>query len=91
MVDREGERVGVVADTWPNDGGGEPEMLLVKLSHFALRRFVPVNGVDRSDDDRELHLPWSKLEIDDAPDAEDIRWGDPGTVARAHWLLASAD
>ena len=89
VVDCAGHPVGKVADTWPTDGGGEPEMLLVKLSHFAMRRYVPISGVERSDD--ALQLPWTKLEIDDAPDAEDIRWGDPGMVARAHWSLATRD
>ena len=91
VIDRDGETVGRVADTWPTDGGGEPEMLLVKLSHFALRRYVPVDDVEWSEDQSAIHVPWSKLEIDDSPDAEDIRWGEPASVSRAHWLLVGDD
>jgi sporulation protein YlmC with PRC-barrel domain len=91
LIDRDGHLVGKVADTWPTDGGGEPEMLLIKMGQFSLRRYVPIQGVELSDDDRQIRIPWSRLEVDDAPDAEDIRWGDPGAVARAHWMLTSAD
>ena len=85
MLDSEGDALGIVADVWPLDGGGEPEMLLVKLGRFHRRKYVPIAGTAR--EERTLKLPWSRNDVDDAPDAEDNRWGDPGSVARAHWKL----
>ena len=86
--DSEGEAIGTVADVWPHDGGGEPEMLLLKLGRFARRKYVPIKGT-WGELHEPLHLPFSRLEVDDAPDAEDNRWGDPGSVARAHWQLVA--
>jgi len=88
VIDSEGQSLGTVADVWPTDGGGEPEMLLVKLGRFARRKYVPIEGTSGGRAE-PLQLPFTKLEIDDAPDAEDIRWGDPGMVARAHWRLVA--
>jgi hypothetical protein len=90
LLDVHGVPAGLVADVWPSDGGGEPEMILVKLQRFSLRRWIPVKGSDRLGD-IAIRVPWTVSQIDDAPDAEDHRWGDPPTVAHAYWASADHD
>jgi hypothetical protein len=90
VVDAAGADIGVVADTWPLDGGGEPELLLLRVgTRFPRLRYLPARRAVLRDD--KLHVPWSKLELDDAPSAEDRRWGDPAQVARAYWVTAGDD
>jgi hypothetical protein len=87
-VDREGVFVGTVRDSVPLDGGGEAEMLLLNVGRrFATRRYVPTRGV-RVEAGR-VHLPVLRGEIEDAPNAEDRRWGDPVGVARGYWVFAT--
>ena len=89
VVDSTGRELGKVYDTWPQDGGGEVEMLLLKMGRFASRRWIPCDGVQVLND--HLFVPLTHLQIDDAPDAEDHRWGRPADVARAHWALMLDD
>jgi len=90
VVDANGAYVGIAADTWPLDGGGEAELVLVKVGRrFARLRYLPLK---RARFDRDvLRLDATLHEIEDAPSAEDCRWGDPANVARAHWLSAYDD
>src|SRR5688500_18731993 len=88
LRDSAGGAGGTLADGWRHADGGEPEMLLLKLGRFARRKYVPIKGTWGGRDE-PVHLPFTRLEVDDAPDAEDHRWGDPGSVARAHWQLAA--
>jgi hypothetical protein len=85
VVGPEGEHVGVVADVWPLDGGGEPELVLVRIGrHFKRERYLPLDGRARLDDGA-LRVPWRRWEVDDAPRADDRRWGDPAQLARSYW------
>lgn len=86
VFDADGEFVGWVSDLWPDDGGGEPELLLVRLMRWARRRYVPLDGAEWVGP-AEIRLPWRWDELEDAPDAEDRGWGDPATVAQAHWRM----
>ena len=87
VYDSRGDHVGKIADTWPLDGGGTPEMMLVSVGRrFTRPRYLPLKGARVTDD--SVLVPWERRMIDDAPDAEDRRWGDPALIARAHWLLA---
>ena len=80
-----GEHVGVVADFWPLDGGGEPELALVRVGRrFGRDRYLPLDGRAQLRDGA-LHVPWQRWEIDDAPRADDRRWGDPAHLARSYW------
>lgn len=83
VVDVAGEEIGTVTDTWPDDGGGEIELMLLKSGRFSQRRWIPVDGIASLNE--FLFVPLSRMEIDDAPDAEDHRWGRPADIARAHW------
>jgi hypothetical protein len=89
VVDAAGEKVGTVADVWPLDGGGEPELVLVRVGRrFARTRYLPLDGRPTVEDG-VLRVPWSRVEIDHAPDAEDQRWGEPAHVAQAFWRDSS--
>ena len=85
VVGPDGEHVGVVADVWPFDGGGEPALALVHVGRrFRRERFMPLDGraVLR---DGAVHVPWRRWELDDAPRADDRRWGDPAHLALSYW------
>jgi hypothetical protein len=87
IIARDGQELGTVADTWPVDGGGEPELVLIRLGRFGRRRWLALSDISLLAD--RLFVRWTASEIADAPDAEDHRWGDPALVARAHWLTKS--
>ena len=90
MVGPSGAPIGVVADTWPMDGGGEPELLLLKVgTRFPSLRYLPARKATLRDD--ALHVPFSKLQLDDAPSADDRRWGDPAHLAMSYWMTADDD
>ena len=40
--DCEGEEIGRVVDTWPDDGGWVTEMVVVRLQRFGERRMLPI-------------------------------------------------
>ena len=87
VLDCEGRYVGVSADTWPSDGGGRPELVLVHVGRrFRRWRWVPVEGAALDGD--ALQLRWTLDALEDGPRAEDTRWGRPADVARAYWTLA---
>jgi hypothetical protein len=84
VVDTGGLLVGVVADTWPLDGSGQPELALVRVGkRFPRLRYLPLESATLTNS--VLCVPWTRHEIEDAPSAEDDRWGDPGRLALAYW------
>jgi sporulation protein YlmC with PRC-barrel domain len=87
VIDATGRVIGTVADTCPLDGGGEPELALVRVGRrFPTLRYLPLrSGVV---EDGRMRVPWTKWQIDDAPSAEDNRWGRPQDIAMAYWVLA---
>ncbi len=87
--DREGTFIGTVRDTYPLDGGGEVQLLLVSVGRrFARNRYVPAQGLEARED--QVHLPFARADIEDCPSAEDRRWGEPADVARGYWVTAGA-
>jgi sporulation protein YlmC with PRC-barrel domain len=87
VVDREGAFIGTVADTFPLDGGGEIELLLVNVGRrFPRRRYVPADRI--SVKDGVVRLPVLRVDVDDCPSAEDRRWGSPRDIARSYWVSA---
>lgn len=87
VVDAEGAFVGTVRDTYPHDGGGEIQLLLVGVGRrFARNRYVPAAGIKVIDG--RVHLPILRDHIVDGPSAEDKRWGDPAHIARGYWVTA---
>lgn len=87
VVDLDGRSIGIVHDTWPQDGGGQPEMVLVRVGRpFPRERWLPLERVRPAGDRLQVGLP--RWQIEDAPSAEDRRWGDPADIARAYWIAA---
>ena len=65
VMDCSGEAIGQVVDTWPDDGGGEVELVVVRLLRFGERRMLPVDGA--SVVGRWLQAPYTRTQIEDAP------------------------
>jgi hypothetical protein len=87
VLDRDGTLVGKVTDTWPEDGGGVPELALVAVGNrFPRSRYVPLADARLAGD--FLVVPMTRGEIDEAPSADDRRWGHPADLARSYWLTA---
>lgn len=82
--DREGLVCGKVVDTYPCDGSGDPSFALVRLNGFGGTHFVPVAASVAHDG--EMHVPWTKLEIEDAPSLDSHRHiTDQAYAARSYW------
>ena len=87
MLDRDGSFVGTVRDTYPLDGSGEVQLLLIRAGRrFGRERYVPADGLDVSEG--AVKLPVTRAAVEDCPPAEDRRWGDPADVARGYWITA---
>jgi hypothetical protein len=72
IFDWHGERVGRVVDTWPYDGGGEPEMVVVRLPRLGESRLVPVASL-RPCVDGALQSPYARWQVEDSPALEEGR------------------
>jgi hypothetical protein len=84
--DRDGTVLGKVVDTFPFDGGGDTQFVLVRLRGFGGVHFVPV--ATSVTHEGELHVPWSKTEIEDAPALDGRRYVvDQAWAARAYWHI----
>ena len=82
--DCHGEEVGRVVDTWPNDGGWEAEMLVVRLSRFGERRMLPIEAISRWG--QTLYSTYTKMQIEDAPVSnEGVHRADDPYRALAYW------
>lgn len=68
VVDCFGEEVGQVVDTWPDDGGGEVELVVVRLKRFGERRMVPAGEVTVAGG--WVQAPYTRAQIEDAPAAD---------------------
>jgi hypothetical protein len=84
VQDCHGEDIGQVVDTWPDDGGWELQLVVVRLRRFGERRMlaadrlVLLGGV--------LWTPFSRRQVEDAPvvDGGVHRAEDPWR-AMAYW------
>jgi hypothetical protein len=65
VMDCSGEAIGQVVDTWPDDGGWEVELVVVRLLRFGERRMLPV--VDGRVVGECLQAPYTRTQIEDAP------------------------
>jgi hypothetical protein len=68
VQDCHGDDVGQVVDTWPDDGGWEVELVVVRLRRFGERRMLPAG--DMLALGGALWAPWSRTQIEDAPAAD---------------------
>jgi hypothetical protein len=65
LLDCYGEEIGRVVDTWPDDGGWEVELVVVRLLRFGERRMLPIGRVVPWGGG--LRAPYSRHQIEDAP------------------------
>ncbi len=68
-VDRDGDKVGKIADVYLDDDTGQPEWLAVTTGLFGTGvSFVPLSGATASGDD--VVIGWDKATVKDAPHCE---------------------
>jgi PRC-barrel domain protein len=84
VQDWDGEEVGRVVDTWPDDGGWEMVLVVVRLQRFGERRMLPVDsmlvwgGI--------LRVPYTRRQIEDAPEASlGVHRAEDPWRAMAYW------
>jgi hypothetical protein len=65
ISDRRGDPVGTVVDTYPYDGGGEIELVVVRLGRLGERRMVPVASLLHLG--TEVRTNYSRGEVEDSP------------------------
>ena len=65
VSDWHGEALGRVIDTWPFDGGGEPELAVLRMGRLGQRRMVPVSALRLFGE--ELRLPYARWQVEDSP------------------------
>ena len=84
VTDASGAALGQVVDTYPFDGGGEQEMIVLRLRRFGERRMLPVSQL-RLDGDRVI-APFSRMEIEDSPTLSSGRYADEDpSRSRSYW------
>jgi hypothetical protein len=85
VSDPDGEPVGTVVDTWPYDGGGEVEMVVVRLGRFDQRRMLPAGSLV-ADLAGGLRTPFAREQVEDAPALDDGRYAAAADErAMSHW------
>src|SRR3954470_22577774 len=65
VSDWRGEVLGRVIDTWPFDGGGEPELAVLRMGRLGQRRMVPVDALQLTL--AGLRLPYERWQVEDSP------------------------
>ena len=85
VADCSGATLGQVVDTYPFDGGGEMEMVVLRLRRFGERRMLPVSQL-RLHQGR-LVAPFSRLQIEDSPALSTGRHADEDPWrAKTYWF-----
>jgi hypothetical protein len=86
VLDCHGEEIGRVVDTWPNDGGWEVGLVVVRLPRFGERRMLPAGTVYSFGS--RLRALYSRTQIEDAPEVDGGRHGaDDPYKAKAYWMF----
>jgi hypothetical protein len=65
VADADGAVLGQVVDTYPFDGGGELEMVVLRLRRFGERRMLPVSELKIRGG--RLVAPFTRIQIEDSP------------------------
>ncbi len=79
VADVTGRSLGQVVDTFPFDGGGELEMIVLRLRRFGERRMLPVSEL-RLEDGR-ITVPFTRHQVEDSPGLSTGRHVGRGPVA----------
>jgi hypothetical protein len=85
--DGAGRRLGPVIDTWPWDGGGEPELVVVRLggAHGGPRM---LRLADLWDEGQALRTAFARWQVEDSPELAADRHGvDDPWRAKSYWLF----
>ena len=89
LADCTGEPLGQVVDTYPFDGGGELEMVVVRLRRFGERRMLPISELRL--EGARLVAPFSRMQIEDAPGLSSGRHADEDPWrAKTYWYYEDA-
>jgi hypothetical protein len=84
VEDCDGEEIGQVVNTWPEDGGWEIEMVVVRLARFGERRMLPADAVTIWGS--ALVIPYTRMQVEDAPlTGEGVHRADDPYRAMAYW------
>src|SRR4051794_32319152 len=84
VQDCNGEEIGQVVDTWPEDGGWEIVMVVVRLSRFGERRMLPADSATAFG--YGLATPYTRTQIGDSPlTGEGVHREDDPYRAMACW------
>jgi hypothetical protein len=79
-----GRSLGQVVDTYPFDGGGELEMVVVRLRRFGDRRMLPVSAL-RLQSGR-IVVPFTRHQVEDSPGLTTGRRADEdASRAKTYW------
>lgn len=91
LGDARGEPLGRVVDTYPYDGGGELELVVLRLCRFGERRMLP--AADLKLVRGRLFAPYTRAQIEDSPPPSPGRHtADDPDRARWYWYFEdSAD
>ena len=84
VADASGKALGRVVDTYPFDGGGELEMVVLRLRRFGERRMQPISEL-RLEDGR-LVAPFSRRQIEDSPILDGRRTDEDPWRSKSYWF-----
>ena len=85
VADATGRSLGQVVDTYPFDGGGELEMVVLRLRRFGERRLLPIGDL-RMERGR-LVSSFSQRQIEDSPALSNGRHADEDPWrSKAYWF-----
>jgi hypothetical protein len=70
----DGDVLGHVVDTYPFDGGGELEMIVLRLRRFGERRMMPISHLILQNG--QLVAPFTRIQIEDSPSLSSGRHAD---------------
>jgi hypothetical protein len=73
IFDPEGYRVGRVVETWPRDGGGEVQLVVVRMPRLGESRLLPVSSLRPVFGGVELQTTFSRWQVEDSPALEEGR------------------
>jgi hypothetical protein len=74
VADADGGVLGQVVDTYPFDGGGELEMVVLRLRRFGERRMLPISQLILQEG--RLVAPFTRIQIEDSPSLSSGRHAD---------------
>jgi hypothetical protein len=84
VLDCNGDEIGQIVNTWPDDGGWEIEMVVVRLARFGERRMLPAEAVTLWDG--VLVVPYTRMQVEDGPvTGEGVHRADDPYRAMAYW------